>query len=119
MPSTTFALLLIIGLAFLVPAIMLWLAVNIGPKRLTASKVATYESGIQHCVGDARARFSVRFYLIAILFILFDVEVVFLFPWAVNFAKLGHSGLLEMFVFVGVLLVGYVYILGRGVLDWD
>ncbi|MBM3267639.1 MAG: NADH-quinone oxidoreductase subunit A [Candidatus Sericytochromatia bacterium] len=119
MSSTTFALLVTIGLAVLIPAVLLWLAVNVGPSRATPAKLAAYESGIQHVVGSARERFSVKFYLIAILFILFDVEAVFLFPWAVNFHELGHAGFLEMFVFVGVLLVGYVYILTRGALQWD
>lgn len=119
MSSTTFALLVTIALAVLVPSLMAWLAANVGPKRVTAAKVETYESGIQHVVGSARERFSVKFYLIAILFILFDVEAVFLFPWAVNFNELGHPGFLEMFVFIAVLLVGYVYILARGALKWD
>ncbi len=119
MSSTTLALLVTIGLAVLIPAILLWLAANLGPRRAVAAKLEAYESGIQHVVGSARERFSVKFYLIAILFIIFDVEAVFLFPWAVNFHELGHAGFLEMFVFIAVLLVGYVYILVRGALKWD
>lgn len=119
MTDTLFALLLTIGLAVAIPGIVLWLQANIGPKRATPAKLAPYEAGIQHVVGTARERFSVKFYLIAILFILFDVEVVFLFPWAVNFRQLGQQGFLEMFAFVAILLVGYVYILGRGALKWD
>ncbi|MBM3274975.1 MAG: NADH-quinone oxidoreductase subunit A [Candidatus Sericytochromatia bacterium] len=119
MYATTFALLTTIGLALAVPGLMLFLAANVGPRRITEAKLATYESGIQHVVGSARERFSVKFYLIAILFILFDVEAVFLFPWAVNFQGLGHAGFVEMFVFIGVLLIGYVYILSRGALKWD
>jgi NADH-quinone oxidoreductase subunit A len=119
MSSTTFALLVTIGLAVLIPGVLLWLAANVGPRRLTPAKLTTYESGIQHVVGRARERFSVKFYLVAILFILFDVEVVFMFPWAVNFEELGHAGFLEIFVFIGILLVGYVYVLARGALRWD
>jgi len=119
MSSTTFALLVTIGLAVLIPGLLLWLASAVGPRRATPAKLEAYESGIQHVVGTARERFSVKFYLVAILFILFDVEAVFLFPWAVNFHELGQAGFLEMFVFIAVLLVGYVYILARGALKWD
>ncbi len=81
-------------------------------------KFTTYESGMQPR-GDARTRFSVKFYLVAILFILFDIEVVFLYPWAVRYKTLGLFGLVEMFIFLIVLLVGYFYILGTGALEWD
>ena len=119
MSSTTFALLITIGLAALVPAVLLWITENVGPRRTTDAKLTPYEAGIQRVVGSAKERFSVKFYLIAILFIIFDVEVVFLFPWAVNFHELGEAGFLQMFVFIGILLVGYVYVLGRGALKWD
>ncbi len=81
-------------------------------------KFTTYESGMDPR-GDARARFSVKFYLVAILFILFDIEVVFLYPWAVRYKALGLFGLVEMAIFLLILLVGYFYILGTGSLDWD
>ena len=119
MTDTLFALLLTIGLAVAIPAVVLWLQANLGPSRANPAKLTPYEAGIQRVVGSARERFSVKFYLIAILFILFDVEVVFLFPWAVNFRTLGERGFLEMFAFIAVLLVGYLYILGRGALEWD
>jgi NADH-quinone oxidoreductase subunit A len=89
--------------------------------RRTPTKIAAYESGIP-VLGDARERFSVKFYLVAMLFIIFDIETVFMIPWAVAFQQLGDiSGVLivEMFVFIGVLGVGYVYIWKRGALQWD
>ena len=81
-------------------------------------KMVPYESGMDP-QGDSRNRYSVKFYLVAMLFILFDIEVVFLYPWAVRFHKLGLFGLVEMGVFLVILLVGYFYIIGSGALDWD
>jgi NADH-quinone oxidoreductase subunit A len=69
-------------------------------------------------VGDSRGRFSVKFYLVAMLFILFDVEAVFLYPWAVILRDLKHFGLWEMFVYIGIVLVGFFYVWKKGVLDW-
>jgi NADH-quinone oxidoreductase subunit A len=89
-----------------------------GPKRPTARKSAPYESGMQP-IGPGTRRMPVRFYLIAVLFILFDIEVVFFLPWAVVFRQLGIFGLIEMFVFILILLVGYVYAWKKGALDWD
>jgi NADH-quinone oxidoreductase subunit A len=89
--------------------------------RRTPIKVAPYESGVP-VLGDARERFSVKFYLVAMLFIIFDIETVFMIPWAVAFRQLGDLGgllILEMFVFILVLGVGYVYIWKRGALEWD
>jgi NADH-quinone oxidoreductase subunit A len=89
--------------------------------RRTATKIAPYESGMP-VLGDARERFSVKFYLVAMLFIVFDIETVFMIPWAVAFNQLTEiSGLLivEMFVFILILAVGYVYIWKRGALQWD
>lgn len=77
-----------------------------------------YESGILP-TGDARRRFNVKFYLIAMLFILFDVEIVFIFPWAVMFEPLGGVGLLVMFEFLLILIVGYAYVWKKGALEWD
>jgi NADH-quinone oxidoreductase subunit A len=70
-------------------------------------------------VRTARERFSVKFYLVAMLFIIFDIEIVFMYPWAVMFRQLGWFGFVEMMVFIGILLVGYVYILRKGALRWD
>lgn len=89
-----------------------------GPKRPTKAKLAPYESGMTP-IGPGTRRFPVRFYLIAVLFILFDIEVVFFLPWAVSFRELGVFGLVEMFVFIVILLVGYVYAWKKGALEWD
>lgn len=98
---------------------MLFLSVVLGPKNKTRTKQLPFECG-SVSVGDASTqRFSVGFYLIAMLFILFDIEVIFMYPWAVNLRELGWFGYVEMLTFVGVLLVGLVYIWRRGILDWN
>jgi NADH-quinone oxidoreductase subunit A len=89
----------------------------IGPKRPTEEKLSTYESGMEP-VKTARERFSVKFYLVAMLFIIFDIEIVFMYPWAVKFKELGTAGFIEMLVFIAILLVGYLYILKKGALEW-
>jgi NADH-quinone oxidoreductase subunit A len=88
------------------------------PRRRNAVKMSSYECGVEP-VGDARERFSVKFYLVAVLFILFDIEAVFLYPWAVSFNQLGLYGLIEMVLFIVILLVGYVYLLKKRALEWD
>jgi NADH-quinone oxidoreductase subunit A len=90
----------------------------LGPRRRTASKDDTYECGVP-LLGGSRERFSVKFYLVAILFVLFDIETIFLLPWAVIFRRLGIFGLVEMLVFVAILLFGFVYAWRRGGLDWE
>jgi NADH-quinone oxidoreductase subunit A len=89
----------------------------IGPKAPTEEKLSTYESGMEP-VRSARERFSVKYYMVAILFIVFDIEVTFMYPWAVMFRDLGLQGFVEMMVFIAILLCGYVYILKRGALEW-
>jgi NADH-quinone oxidoreductase subunit A len=88
------------------------------PKRSYPGKLTSYECG-EEPVGDAYVKFNIRFYVIALIFLVFDVEVVFLFPWAVVFQKLGMYAFLEMAVFLAILVVGYAYIWVRGDLDWD
>jgi NADH-quinone oxidoreductase subunit A len=88
------------------------------PRRRNAVKDAPYECGVEP-VGDARARFSVKFYVVAVLFILFDIEAVFLYPWAVAFKQLGLYGLIEMLLFILILLVGYLYLLKKRALEWE
>ena len=90
----------------------------LSPRRVSAKKMAPYECGVEP-VGNARTRFKIHFYLVAVLFILFDIEVVFLYPWAVSFRQLGIFGLIEMALFIGILFVGYVYLLKKRALDWD
>ncbi len=91
---------------------------KIGPKRVTKDKLTPFESGIQ-VIGNARTPISIKYFLVAILFVLFDVEVIFMYPWAVNFKELGATGMYEMFIFMGGLLAGFIYILKKGVLNWD
>lgn len=90
----------------------------IGPKRKSKEKLENFECGIEQ-QGDARSPISVKYFLVAILFVLFDVEVIFMYPWAVNFREFGMQGFIEMFVFVGLLLAGFVYLLKKGALDWE
>lgn len=90
----------------------------LGPRHPTREKLSTYESGMPP-VATARERFSVKFYLVAMLFILFDIEVVFMYPWAVSFRELGNFALWAMLLFIVTLFVGYVYIVKKGALKWD
>ena len=90
----------------------------LSPRRVSRQKMEPYECGVEP-MGNARARFKIHFYLVAVLFILFDIEVVFLYPWAVTFRQLGLYGLVEMALFILILLVGYVYLLKKRALDWD
>ena len=117
--ETFFALFITLLLAIVMPFAMMGLSAVLGPYAPSERKLEPYESGIRHPVGGARERFSIKFYLVAILFIVFDVEAVFLFPWAVNFRELGLYGLVEMFVFIGVLFAGFVYVINKGALKWD
>ena len=89
----------------------------IGQRKPTRAKMSPYECGVQP-IGDARGRFSVKFYLVGMLFILFDVEAVFLYPWAVILRELKMFGFWEMMVYIGIVLVGLFYVWKKGVLDW-
>ena len=91
---------------------------KIGPKRVTSDKLTPFESGIE-VIGNARTPMSIKYFLVAILFVLFDVEVIFMYPWAVNFKALGQDGMIEMFIFMGTLLLGFIYVIKKGALDWD
>jgi len=90
----------------------------LGPKRKTKHKLETFESGLE-AVGNARMPFSIKYFLTAILFVLFDVEVIFMYPWAVNFKELGMQGFVSMLVFLGVFLMGFFYIVKKGALNWE
>jgi NADH-quinone oxidoreductase subunit A len=89
------------------------------PSRPTPAKLAPYECGIEPERLPKGERFSVKFYVVAMLFIIFDIETIFLFPWAVGFRQLGLFGLVEMAVFIGLVFVAYVYIWKKGGLDWE
>jgi NADH-quinone oxidoreductase subunit A len=105
-------------IAFGIPA-LLHLTRHLGPQSRNRAKDLEYESGVTSTLGDSTTRFSIKFYLVAILFVLFDVEIVFLFPWAVNVRELGTLGIAEMFSFVGLLFAGLIYIYNKRALKWD
>jgi NADH-quinone oxidoreductase subunit A len=109
-------LMAVVALGFVVTVMVLthWL----GPKRKTKIKQEAFECGIESH-GNARSPFSIKYFLVAILFVLFDVEVIFMYPWAVNFRELGVFGLLEMFSFMGLMIVGLIYVIRRGALNWE
>jgi NADH-quinone oxidoreductase subunit A len=91
---------------------------KLGPKRNSEIKDKNFECGIES-VGNARIPFSVKYFLVAILFVLFDVEVIFLYPWAINFKELGIEGMIKMVVFMLLLLVGFFYIIKKKALEWE
>jgi NADH-quinone oxidoreductase subunit A len=120
-------LLLIIAIGFGIGNLVISLV--IGPRRSGPGKETTYESGMVP-VGDTRQRFNVRFYIVAMIFLVFDVEIVFMYPWATIFAPASQAGtvggfnfagflLIEMFIFVAILLLAYFYAWGKGVFRWD
>ena len=90
----------------------------LGPRRPDAQKLSPYECGFE-AFEDARMKFDVRYYLVAILFILFDLEIAFLFPWAVALREIGPTGFWAMMIFLGILVVGFVYEWKKGALDWE
>jgi NADH-quinone oxidoreductase subunit A len=109
-------LFLLVAIAFAGGTILI--STLIVPRRSNRVKMSPYECGVEP-VGTARERFSIKFYLVAVLFILFDIEAVFLYPWAVAFRQLGLYGLIEMVLFIVILLVGYVYVLKKRALEWE
>src|SRR6202023_2858594 len=111
-------LLLHLILAMALSGILLLLSSLVGWRRPSTVKMQAYECGITP-TGDAREPFSVKFYLVAIIFILFDVEAIFLYPWAYIFRSLRWYGFAEMMVYIAILLVGYLYLLKKGALDWQ
>lgn len=111
-------LLILIALSTFVGLLVLFLGRYFGPHRPTNKKGQPYESGMIP-YGPGTRQMNVRYYLVAVLFILFDVEVIFFLPWAVAFKQLGLFGLIEMFLFVAIVLVGFIYIWKKGALEWD
>jgi NADH-quinone oxidoreductase subunit A len=111
-------ILIFLAIAAVFPIAILWIAKFVRPDfKPTAEKVMPYECGITP-ESDARGRYTVRFYIIAILFVIFDVETIFLYPWAVQYRVLGLFGLVEMLVFLGILIIGYIWLWKRGALEW-
>jgi NADH-quinone oxidoreductase subunit A len=118
LPSDYLPILVQLGAALAFIVVSMLVTHNIGPKRNSEKKDEPFECGIDS-VGDARTPISVKYFLIAILFVLFDVEVIFMYPWAVNFKALGWFGYMEMLTFMALLLAGFFYIIKKGVLNWD
>ena len=106
------------GIALFIALLVPILSLSLGPRRPTARKLSPYESGITP-IGVAQRRLPVKFYLIAVLFILFDIEIIFLLPWAVTFRQLGLFGLAEILIFVAILFVGFIWIWKKGALEWE
>jgi NADH-quinone oxidoreductase subunit A len=112
-------ILLLAVLAFLFAALSLFVSSLLRPNRPTPAKLMPYESGIVPERLPRGERFSVKFYVVAMLFIIFDIETIFLFPWAVGFRRLGLFGLVEMAIFIGLVFVAYLYVWRSGGLDWE
>ena len=110
-------ILIMIGFGVGFGAVNVGLGKLLGPKRPSAEKLAPYECGMPP-VGDARERQSVKFYLVAMIFLLFDIEVAFLYPWAMALRDLGWTGFVQVVLFILLLLAGYAYVWRKGVLDW-
>lgn len=111
-------ILIMVVIAIVLAIILLLLSRLLGPYRPNVHKLRPYESGMDP-IGEARDRYSVSFYMVAMEFIVFDLEVVFIYPWAVRFTQLGPGPLVAMMIFITILLVGLLYTLKKGTLDWD
>jgi NADH-quinone oxidoreductase subunit A len=116
-PSDYLPILVQLGFALAFVAFAMIVSHLVGPKRTSTVKDSSFECGIES-VGNARAPVSVKYFLTAILFVLFDVEVIFMYPWAVNFRSLGTEGFVQMIVFLALLMAGFVYVIKKGVLRW-
>jgi NADH-quinone oxidoreductase subunit A len=117
MPEGYLPIFIFLVIAILFPVVALVAAKLVRPSLPSTTKLEAYECGIR-AAGSARGRYTVRFYIIAILFVIFDVETIFLFPWAVRYKTLGWFGVAEMAVFLLILVIGYVWAYKRGALEW-
>jgi len=113
-----FPIVLFIGIALAFGVVTLLISYLVQPRYPEAEKLSPYECGSEP-FSDARMPFPVRYYIFAMLFVIFDIEVIFLYPWAVVFDKIGLVGLVEMLVFIGLFLMAYVYAWKKGALEWD
>jgi NADH-quinone oxidoreductase subunit A len=113
-----FPVLVFLGIALGIGMVLLALGFLIGRGEKDAEKLSPYECGF-NAFDDTRTKFDVRYYLVAILFIIFDLEIAFLFPWAVSLDRVGHFGLLTMALFLAILVVGFIYEWKKGALEWD
>jgi len=117
LPQNYVPIFIFLFIVFVVLGGTVVIAAVVRPSKPSRVKQLPYECGIDP-VDDARKRYTVRFYIVAILFVVFDVETIFLFPWAVQFKMLGLFGFVEMLIFLGILVVGYVWIWRKGALEW-
>ncbi len=113
-----YPILVLIGVAFVLALVLMSLSRILGPYRPNTNKLSPYESGMDP-VGEAKERYSIAYYLVAMEFIVFDLEVVFIYPWAVRFMEHGTGTFVAMTIFIVVLFIGLVYTLKKGTLDWD
>ena len=113
-----FPVLMFLGVAVGLAIVLLSIGYILGPRTKDKEKESAYECGFE-AFEDARMKFDVRYYLVAILFILFDLEIAFLFPWAIVLEEIGLFGFVAMMVFLGILVVGFIYEWVRGALEWD
>jgi NADH-quinone oxidoreductase subunit A len=118
MLSNYLPVLIFLGVGAGLGLVLIALGFLLGPRRPDAEKLSPYECGFE-AFEDSRMKFDVRYYLVAILFILFDLEIAFLFPWAVSLEEIGTFGLVSMLVFLTILVVGFVYEWKKGALEWD
>jgi len=116
--ASYFPILVFLAIAVVLAGLMVFLPMVIARQKPDSEKVSAYECGFD-AFGDARGKFDVRFYLVAILFIIFDLEVAFLFPWAVSLKTIGAAGFWSMMAFLGVLTVGFIYEWKKGALEWE
>ena len=116
--QTYFSIAVVLALAAILAVVMLTLAGALGPRRYSLVKNAPFECGSVP-VGSARERFSVKFYVVAILFVVFDIEAIFIYPWAIQLKDLGWAGFATMGIFVATLVGGLVYVWKKGALDWS
>jgi len=117
MPANYVPVFLFVAVIAILIPITLLLAKLVRPDNPQKTKLMPYECGVDPD-SDARQRYAIRYYVVAILFVIFDVETVFLFPWAIIYKQLALFGLVEMFVFLGILIVGYIWIIKKGALNW-
>ena len=117
MPSGYVPIVIFLAIAILFPVVLIVAAKLIRPSAPFRTKLEAYECGIK-AASDSRGRYTVRFYIIAILFVIFDVETIFLFPWAVRYRTLGWFGVGEVAVFLAILIVGYIWAYKKGALEW-
>ncbi len=117
MPQNYVPIFIFAGVVAVLIPLTLIVAKLVRPDNPQKTKLMPYECGVDP-IGDSRQRYTVRFYIVAILFVLFDVETVFLFPWAVQYKYLGLFGFVEMMIFLAILVVGYVWIWKKGALEW-